>query len=419
MAARPLQLGPVLLTWAGVIFKLPALRRSPHDAALRAYWLGLVGIALTLTVLLPPVQLAVDRLVGVPNLARPLGHALALAAGWSVQSFLLLLSYPAATARRGIRRRGWVLAGTLVLMATLFALAPVEDETTLFMSRYADAPFIPEYWLVFLTSLAMVGWNVVRLCWRYARLSERPVLRLGLRLTAAGGLFGLCYIVNEGLYIATRRLGLGYPLRDHETVTQLLLAIAAALIVIGSTIPAWGPRIGLLRLWRWIGRHRAYRRLYPLWLALYRSSPGIALIPPSPRVVNALAVRDLNFRLYRRVIEIRDGCLTLRAFQDPQVADAARNLGRDAGLSGSKLEVLVEAASLAAGLRAMPTQRRAAVAPPTTIPARGGANLDTEVAWLAEVSDCFAHSPLLRAVLARMEREAWQAASGRVVPDRP
>src|SRR6266540_2108305 len=121
MAAGLLQLGPAVLAWAAVVFKLPALRRSAHNPALRAFWLGLVGVALTLTVLLPPVYLAIDRLAGVPNLARPLGHGFALTAGWSVQAFLLLVNYPAAVAWRKVRRRGGVLAVTLVSMATLFA----------------------------------------------------------------------------------------------------------------------------------------------------------------------------------------------------------------------------------------------------------------------------------------------------------
>jgi hypothetical protein len=412
-----LQLGPAMLTWAAVIFKLPAMRRSPRDSALRAYWLALLALSLALTVLLPPVHLAIDRLVGVPNLSRLLGHSLALAAAWAAQAFLLRLNYLGPTAWRRTRRYGWALAATVVVMAVLFALAPVDVETTQFMGRYADASFMLEYWLAFLAYLGLAQWNVAHLSWRYARLSDRPALRLGLRLTAAGGVFGLGYVVHEGLYLAVRRLDLGYPLGVKERVTQVLLASAAGLIVIGSTMPAWGPRVGLPRLWRWIAQYGAYRRLYPLWLALCRSSPEIALVPPSPVVVDALAVRDLDLRLYRRVIEIRDGRLALRPYLDPRAANAAHALGQDAGLSGEELQVVVEAASLAAALRAKKRRRR----PPAGGPrpeAPGATDLEGEVAWLERVADCFARSPLVRAVLAELDRDGREANQGRVASDR-
>jgi hypothetical protein len=416
MAVKALQLWPVLLAWAAVFFKLPALRRNRHDPAPRAYWLGLVGVALTLTVLLPPVYLAVDQLAGVPNLARLLAHGLALAAGCSVQAFLLLLSYPASTAWHRIHRRGWALASTLVTMTGLFALAPVDDETIEFTTRYADAPLMPEYWLVFLAYLGLTGVEVARLSWRYARLSDRPALRLGLRLTAVGALFGLGYIAYEGSYVAMRRLGVGAPPGDLQAVTQALLAGAAGLIVVGSTMPTWGPRIGLPRLWRWFGRYRAFLRLRPLWLALYRSSPEIALVPPTPWVVEALTVRDLDFRLYRRVIEVRDGRLMLRTYLDPRVQARARTLGRAAGLAGDRLDAAVEASSLASALRARRKLRPATSA--QALGAPGGPDLDAEVAWLVQVARCFVGSPLVRAVVAELEA-ADHGIPQRASPGRP
>lgn len=85
---------PALVAWAAVAYKLPALRHSPQDHALRAYWLTLLSLALTLTVLLPPVYLAIGSLTGIPNLARLLGNGLGLTACWSVQGFLFLVNYP-------------------------------------------------------------------------------------------------------------------------------------------------------------------------------------------------------------------------------------------------------------------------------------------------------------------------------------
>jgi hypothetical protein len=407
-----LQLGPALLAWAAVLFKLPAVCHSPGNPELRAYWSGLLGVALTLTVLLPPVYVAIDRLAGVPNLARLLGHSLALTGGWSVQAFLLLLNYPPATARRKIRRRSWALAGTLVLMAILFTRAVVDDETTEFMRRYARAPLLVEYWVLFLAYLGMVGGNVVHLTWRYAQLSDRVALRLGLRLTTVGGLFGLGYVAHEAVYLAARGLRLDYPLGDNETVTQVLVAGATAFIVVGSTMPAWGPRVRLPALWRWADQYRAYRRLYPLWCALCQSSPKISLVPPSSLLVDTMAISDLDFRLYRRVIEIRDGRLALRPYLDPRVAEVASTRGREAGLSDEELPVLVEATSLAAALRAKAQDRPASGV--LAFEGFGGTDLEGEVAWLTRVAHSYARSPLVRTILEELACEECVDTASRV-----
>jgi len=80
-------------------------------------------------------------------------------------------------------------------------------------------------------------------------------------------------------------------------------------MVVGCTMPAWGPHIGIPALVIWLRRHRAHRHLYPLWRDLYQVNPEIALLRPLPRLIDALILYDLDFRLYRRVVEIRDGIL--------------------------------------------------------------------------------------------------------------
>src|SRR5215211_7719730 len=97
---RPaLEFGPVLFVWAAVVYRLPTLRRSSGTSTTRAYFATLLALATSLTILLPPVYLAVDEISSIPNLARLLGHESMLVAAWAVQRFLLHLNYPQATAR--------------------------------------------------------------------------------------------------------------------------------------------------------------------------------------------------------------------------------------------------------------------------------------------------------------------------------
>jgi len=76
---------PAILAWAAVLYRLPALRARSGDPAVAWLWLILLSLALSLTALLPPVYVAVDRTTGFPNLARLLANGLVLVACWSTQ----------------------------------------------------------------------------------------------------------------------------------------------------------------------------------------------------------------------------------------------------------------------------------------------------------------------------------------------
>jgi hypothetical protein len=410
-----LSYAPTVLVWAAVAYRLPAVRRAPGDAGQRWNWLTLLCLALALTVLLPPVYLWLGPALAVLNVARLLGNGLVLVASWTVQSYLFHLNYPPEEARPGVRRAGFVLVAALAAMTVLFVLAPVDQDVVDFTGRYGDAPYVLEYRLVFLAYLALALYKVIRLSWRYAGVAGRPALALGLRLVALGAALGLGYVAHEGLRVAARRLGSGDPIPASDPLTRLLVAGSVGLMVVGSTMPAWGPRVGLPGLWRWAGRYRAHRRLYPLWRDLVRATPDIALLPPRSPLADALTVRDLGFRLYRRVIEIRDGALALRPHLDPALAEQARAACHAAGLSDDATRAVVEAACPAAALDA---RRRHEAANPTspTLGSAGGADLATEVALLERVARCYRRSPIVRAVLAgrRQHRPAASSPAARL-----
>lgn len=412
MSQAFLQYSPVIILWAAVTYKTPSLRRNPRDPSLRGYWLTLLTLALALTVLVPPVYLTIDRMSGVPNLARLIANGLGLTTALAVQAFLFYLSQPEAVARRAVRRHGVALAGSLALMTVFFIVAPVDQEAVDFTRHYGDAPFILEYRLVFLSYLGLAAANVTRLSWRYAKMANRPSLSLGLRFVASGGLVGLMYVMHEGLFVTSRRFDIAYPIPGPQIVTMVLVAAGAALTVIGSTMPAWGPYLGIPRLHRWGGNYRSLRRLYPLWRDLYLASPGIALFPPSPRLIEMLTLRDLGFRLYRRTVEIRDGRLALRPHFDSRVVAAVYQRCHEAGLGDEETEATIEAASLAVAMRAKATGRTPEAAGPAPAPP-GGKDVVTEVAALEHVARCYARSPIVREMLSRLERdEAETTTSG-------
>jgi hypothetical protein len=425
MSRLLLSAAPLVALWAAVVGKLPALRRDPQNAALRAYWLAALAVALAWTVLQPPVHLTLDRMTGMANLARLLGHSFAVAAACAGQAFLAYSSYPKAAARPWVHRQVWAAAGTLAAMGTLFTVGRVHHETLDFIGRYGSTPPILAYWLVFLAYLGVSQVQVVRLAWRWARFSDRLIIQLAGRLTAIAGLFVCGYIGYDLLYLVASQLDHAYLLGNQPLITRLLLSTAILIGVVGSTMPAWGPRVGLPRLLLWASYYRAHQQLYPLWRQLCEAVPEIALVPPSSRWRDTLAVRDLRFRLHGRIMEIHDAQLRLRPYRDPQVAETTAALGRRAGLHGVDLRTVAEAASLAAAVHAKARHqpvmgdRALATTPGDPDPQREITDLPSEITWLVRVATAYTHSPLVRALAARQEQERREALQQQKVADQP
>jgi hypothetical protein len=392
-----------MVLWVAAVYTLRSVRSRPGNQGVRFYWVTVVMLALALTVLLPPVYLKIDRLLGVPNLARFIGNCLGLVACWTAQRFLAHVSGNAPPLRGLMWHPGWILIGALVLLGTLFAAAPVDQESTEFMKRYGAAPFVLEYRLVLLSYIGLTLVNVAGLSWRYAMIADQPALRLGLRVTSTGGFVGLCYVTQESAYAFSRRLGLNYPLRG-TVPGEVLISVAVVLITVGSTMPIWGPRLGIPHFCRWVGNYRSLRRLYPLWWALYSASPDIALMKVTSPLAETLVVRDLGFFLYRRTIEIEDGRLVLRSHFLPRAADLARELCERARIPEADMPPIVEAANLRVALAAKAVGQ-VGHDTATTLAPLGGSDVASNVAALERVAHHFSRSPIVRTVTAQVVQE--------------
>jgi hypothetical protein len=180
-------------------------------------------------------------------------------------------------------------------------------------------------------------------------------------------------------------------------------------------MPAWGQRLGIPAVYRWISGYQTHRQLYPLWSALYRASPEIGLSPVRSALTDVLTIRDLDFRLYRRIVEIRDGSLALRQYFEPWVARRAKELSRSAGLSEDECQAVIEAASLAAAMYArkigLPAHETA-----SSLELSGGDDVSSEAAVLARLSRCFRQSSIVAAIVVEMKQEARRPTAGTELP---
>ncbi len=129
----------------------------------------------------------------------------------------------------------------------------------------------------------------------------------GLILVAGGAGLGIVYAVGKVLLTFLEVLvGPSQPL---VAACQLAALLGLVLVAVGSALP------GIWRSWRSMRHGLQARRqlddLYPLWSDLVELAPGIALNAVQPRWLDRLHFRDVDIRLYRRIIEIRDGHLAL------------------------------------------------------------------------------------------------------------
>ncbi|WP_216216547.1 MAB_1171c family putative transporter [Amycolatopsis aidingensis] len=379
-----------------IAFLLAALaflrrRRGPRKPTQVPMIVILLALGAAFFFLAPAVQAVESRII--PSLGRLLSNLCTLTAAYGFLTLMRYVSHPPAQARAHSRWRLGALLVALAVLVVTFLLSRVPEGTGIFTGLYREQPTLAVYTLVY---SAYLGVALVDLGWlgvgtiRHAR----GYLRAGMILVFAGCLLGLAYVGQKVVSVLGEVFGAGTPAEalcagPFSTVGCTFAvgmpALSVLAIILGAAVPALGPRVtGLLR---WPGRWRAYRRLHPLWQALYQAAPEIALT--SPQAVQGDAPpHDIGFRLYRRVIEIRDGLLILAPYRDQERTAAHRRSAEAAGLTGADLDAAVEAADIAEALR-----RKQAGLPATGEDARREpaveSDLAAETAWLTRVARAF------------------------------
>ncbi|WP_093717243.1 MAB_1171c family putative transporter [Actinacidiphila alni] len=339
-----LHYGPVLLTWGMLLW----LRPGPAPGR-RLVRLCVLGLAVSQTALTPGV-ITFTRAVGLHSIERLVGHLSMLAALWAGAQILLRLHGYNARAR--VHTAWTVLAGTV--MCLLFALTP---------NLYPQSPWVMEYCIAYAVAQLPEFAVIAQLCLRDALHTPDRTLHVGLGLVVTGIGAAACYTTSKTLVAISARTPVGFPLGRGFLMSQALPAAAHLLVLAGVAVPAVA---------EWTRRYRRYRRLGPLWFALYRAEPAIALEPPGLLGGNPLFVTRLQ--LYRRVIEIRDGLLALRPYL-PAGDDAD-------GLEDDQREAAEIAAALHSREKGIPLRSAKTVAV-------GGHDLASDTEYLCRLADAY------------------------------
>lgn len=391
-----------IVSLVALAYRLPDLRRRREFGlvALCAYF---VLSACTFLLSTPSIWTNVDAKLGVPNLAGMLAQCGAVSIAMSEQAVVLAWRDPWRKARRQILLRTGALIAILTAMAVLYGLSvpAMVDNPVDFAVNSAHIPTYAAYLAVYLFGFIVGSIEAARLSWRYSYLARRGWLRLGLRIAATGSALGLVYAAARAADIVaglTHSSGIGW-----EVVAEFGAGIGDLALLVGWTIPTWGPSLS-----RWVSGmrdHRTYRRLVPLWRAMCDVVPAVALDPPTPRRGRGLP--DLEYRLYRMVIEIRDARLALDRFIDRDEIGAVRARATARRLTGVRLDAAVEAATIVLAIR----RQQANDVPATDSTENAGqregqaihqrddsSDLRAEREWLVRVADAFQRSRVVAAV---------------------
>ncbi|MGP4000348.1 MAB_1171c family putative transporter [Streptomyces sp. 8N706] len=303
---------------AAFCYKVPELMRRRTDPALWALALYFLSSGLSYVIDLNWLRNDVSELFGYVNITSLLTQSLVVILTAAQQVLLIHWSHPPEQARITARRRILVFCVALAVLVTLFfAIDPYRQDVraqgalpgSMHNVQYAS------YTLFYITICAVGQVETVRLSARYARLAHRSSLRVGMWAVAAGATLVLAYCLIR--YIQIIGTQLGFDMGAWDPASWLAGDVGSLLQLFGWTFPSWGETPSA-----WVANCRAYTRLRPLWWAMYEAMPVIALEPPPKMWLDCLP-GNLEYRLYRRVIEILDGYLELR----PYLSDVAAQRG--------------------------------------------------------------------------------------------
>ncbi|MFP3986489.1 MAB_1171c family putative transporter [Streptomyces sp. E11-3] len=364
-----------LSSYAALVYRLCQARRSWQDSAYRALIATLLLQCLTFT--MGAVAMGGGSFLGVGNLAILAMHLSAVA--FCVSAQIILLRWAAADEEAVRKTRYWLITGiTLnVLLTALFLLADGPGRPASDFDTGSGQPLVLTYLLAFIVSQAVPCVTIFRQCGPYARMTDNASLRQALRMLSVAAVVLFLYTLARTVNILTSAAGIDIGV--WKLASNIFSATGIVILSLSLTMSAWAP--SATRLLEWARTYRSYRVLYPLWRDLYESSPDIALEPPGG------AVSDLDYRLHRRVVEIRDGWRDLRPYIDRTTNGFG---GPGAEASEEWRQAFTEAAQIKQALLAkqtgsVPHDNKDA----GDFDDRDTDNFTAEVAWLTQVAAAY------------------------------
>ncbi|WP_156050413.1 MAB_1171c family putative transporter [Allokutzneria albata] len=371
---------------AVVVRKVVVTRGRPTAPGLRHLLLFLMWLAVSLVVLAPETERLIVSVQPMPNTARLMGNFAQLLAVYHMTG--IAYSPRAEHPPRVLRT---LLVATLTLLTFLMSFSGKDFSKSIFVAAMSN-PALIAYGLVFLLYATGCIAVFVRVISHHARQCEPGLFRSGLVTIVAAA---VCSALWGAWSALQPLLMLGFDLSPslRAPVDRALGVLSVLLWLIGSTMAWWN------KVLRRVAAYRGYHAIAPLWTELTTALPRITLTSRSR------LPRDVEFALYRRIIEIRDGDLALRPYVPPRVGEWVHEAAPD--VDARELAVLVEASSIAAALVSHEAEHQWGEL--QRAPHQDDPCVESETAWLASVSRAFTDSPVVAEIRERTTLELQNA----------
>ncbi|MDV6013395.1 MAB_1171c family putative transporter [Haloechinothrix sp. LS1_15] len=302
--------------WLAAAYKLAASRRST-DPALTWVCLSFALLGVVFTAALPPVHDWLARHTGFADLSILLILLCVVAFSTTTQIMLLVWTRLEDQLHRRIRNRLIALGCVAVTMTALFLAAGTGARSITGVGSGMAGALYAACLLLYLVTLILGMLAIVRLGVRYARMTASPLVARGLRLAATGAALVLAYCVYRLADVVASWTGLGSwigaDVARPEPTPALVAAGGALLITLGLTLPSWGEQ--LVAVAEYGKRYLDYQRTHRLWrVVALQANPEVVLDRTAAHPLRRFSPAGLDFRAYRRIIELADARLALRPY---------------------------------------------------------------------------------------------------------
>ncbi|MFF2522172.1 MAB_1171c family putative transporter [Streptomyces liangshanensis] len=212
-------------------------------------------------------------------------------------------------------------------------------------AQYGDVAGTVHLALYLLTMGAALAPSAI-LCLTVARRTDDRLLRLCMRLMAAGAGIGAFYPVYRLSFLLCGFTGWEFPLDEAEFQRggALIQLVTILLVIVGSSVR------GAELLLRAVRQRRGLIALRPLWVELVSVLPPDVILRHLRRGTSdrddRYRFRDLYGRLDERVVDISDAWFTLLPWISEDTRHQALAIAHDRGLQGDDADAAREAITL-------------------------------------------------------------------------
>jgi hypothetical protein len=372
------------LALVALVSKISEIHHKRQDPAFLALLNAFALCAMAFTMAALQLVDYVDQWLGVPDITALMAHVLALA--WNTAALVVIILWSKGPDKARLRIRAWLVAVSLITAVEiiLFTVAVTGSESKNFWINNATQPVGAVYIALYLLVLEVTRLAIFLLCWRYYGAATDPWLRRGLRTAALGSAILLIYGPARGVTL----LPIQIDRVAWETGLTLCMTSGMFLLLLGLITPTWGSYLSDFR--QWIRDINSYRALYPLWSDICRAVPDVVLHPPASSLRDELILWDVNYRLYRRAIEIRDGWLALRSYLNPQITLGAIEQSED---FDEDLQVAVDVTRITSALKEYAKGEAIGYDPGNGVARlRDTEDFVDEIDWLVRLAKAYARS---------------------------